>query len=428
MMDRILSAEPPGRPPPAVGDLSLMSLPMGVMVSAIVVALIAGVAGGTLLHEASPALAWLAALGLCGGIFGAARWLGRSPPTVPRLILVVGLAVLTFGYLMTIGGASVPRSAGRDVVSFAARLAMLLAALGFAVVVPFLLALTGLVREGAERRTMLVALGPLLLGWAVGIVGFVLVLIVTALLIWATPRSWLLVVLAAWAMAVPVLLLPIVTDAYERLLSWWRVATPPALARGLETLYDRTGFAFGRTLCLDARFGGSGVCMVVLRPGRSALVMSESLVASLPDEQLLAVLAHEAAHVRLNHAWRNVAWAAVGGLCSLIVVITISILIAPWVPRSMALAGVLAAVLPVVMLRGLFDTYVTRRHEAEADEYAVDVAGADALLGALESLRARGVVGPRMHNRWTTHSTWERRVARIRACEAARPGRGLVIN
>lgn len=57
------------------------------------------------------------------------------------------------------------------------------------------------------------------------------------------------------------------------------------------------------------------------------------------------------------------------------------------------------------------------RYETEADEYAVDVAGADALLGSRESLSARGIPGPRMHNRWTTHSTWERRVARIRECE-----------
>ncbi|MGH2436178.1 MAG: hypothetical protein ACRDFA_04200 [bacterium] len=73
-------------------------------------------------------------------------------------------------------------------------------------------------------------------------------------------------------------------------------------------------------------------------------------------------------------------------------------------------------------------TYVTRRLEAEADEYAVDVAGAQALLGALESLRARALLGPLTHNRWTTHSVWERRVARIRQCEASRTRGRLSIN
>jgi Zn-dependent protease with chaperone function len=423
-MSSILSAESSGSRHPAAGEPFLTSLPMGVVVSAIVLATIAGVAGGTLLHDASPALAWLVAIGLCGGVFSAARWLGRSLPTASRFITVLALAVLTCGYLMSIGSASVPRPAARDVVSFAGRLAMLLASLGLAVVLPFLLALMGLVREGADRRTLRVAFGPLLLGWAVGAGVFVLILMSTVLLMWATPRPWLLAVVAAWAMAVPVLFLPIATAAYGRLLARWMVSTPPALARGLQALYDRTGFAFGRTLCLDPRFGGGYVCLVIPRPGRPALVMSESLVASLPDEQLLAVLAHEAAHVRLNHAWRKAGWAAFGALGSLIVVITISVLMAPWVPRSLALAGMLAAVLPVVMLRGLYETYVTRRHEAEADEYAVDVAGAEALLGALESLSARGIAGPRVHHRWTTHGTWEQRVARIRECEEARSDRG----
>lgn len=97
--------------------------------------------------------------------------------------------------------------------------------------------------------------------------------------------------MVAFALGFPVLLVPIVTAAYQCLLSRWTVDSPPALSRGLETLYDRTGFAFVRTLCLDSRFGGGCLCMVILRPGRPTLVISESIVVGLADEELLALLA-----------------------------------------------------------------------------------------------------------------------------------------
>ncbi len=60
-----------------------------------------------------------------------------------------------------------------------------------------------------------------------------------------------------------------------------------------------------------------------------------------------------------------------------------------------------------------YDTFVTRRHEREADEYAARAAGAGALLRALEKLGA-GRSPIAIANRWTTHSTWEIRSRRLR--------------
>ncbi len=427
-MDCTLSAEPSGSGRPAAGDPPLKSLPMGIVVSLIVLAIIAGAAAGQVLHDTGWRLAWLIAIGLCAGLFGIARWLARSMPTTPRFLSLVGLTVLTGAYLMIIGGQSMLHPPGHDFFSFVRWLAMILTVMGLAVALPFLLALKGLLREAADLPKLSIAGAPLAIGWAIGIAGFVVTVMFVGLILWTTPRAWLLVAMVAFALGFPVLLLPVVTAAYQCLLSRWTVDSPPALSRGLETLYDRTGFAFMRTLCLDSRFGGGCVCMVILRPGRPTLVISESIVVGLADEELLALLAHEAAHGRLNHVWRKVAWAAFGVLGSLIVSVAISILIVPLVPRSFAVVGMLGALLPVAMVRGLYDTYVTRRHEAEADEYAADVAGAEALLGALESVQARALPAPRTHNRWTTHSTWERRVARIREREASRTRHGVAIN
>lgn len=41
-------------------------------------------------------------------------------------------------------------------------------------------------------------------------------------------------------------------------------------------------------------------------------------------------------------------------------------------------------------------------------------AGAEALLSALEALRATGHSAALIHNRWTTHGTWEVRAVKIR--------------
>jgi Zn-dependent protease with chaperone function len=105
----------------------------------------------------------------------------------------------------------------------------------------------------------------------------------------------------------------------------------------------------------------------------------------------------------------------IAGVVGLTTAVVAQILIDPLLPRALELAGVLMVVLPIAILRGLYDTFVVRRHEAEADEFAVDVAGAPALLAALGVLDALGPGDALVHNRWTTHSTWERRTRRIRS-------------
>ena len=94
--------------------------------------------------------------------------------------------------------------------------------------------------------------------------------------------------------------------------------------------------------------------------------------------------------------------------------------VGPFLPRALQFAGVLGVLLPLAMLRGLYNAFVTRLHEAEADEFAVDAAGGQALIDALGVLGASGSGGALVNNRWTTHSTWERRAARIREWEQSR--------
>jgi Zn-dependent protease with chaperone function len=122
----------------------------------------------------------------------------------------------------------------------------------------------------------------------------------------------------------------------------------------------------------------------------------------------------------LNHFRRKLAWGVVGGFVCLTIVVVAQMLVGPFVPRALQFAEVLGVLLPVVMLRGLYDTFVIRRHEAEADEFAVDAAGGQALIEALGVLKASGPGEALVHNRWTTRSTWERRAHRIQERERSR--------
>jgi Zn-dependent protease with chaperone function len=143
--------------------------------------------------------------------------------------------------------------------------------------------------------------------------------------------------------------------------------------------------------------------------------MSERIAERLSADQLLAVVAHEAAHVLLRHGPRKVAW-AVGVLITWIAAsISAGLVIDRLLPAWAGFARFLFVCIPLGFARQFYELHVTRRHEAEADDFAIDVAGPDATLGALEAITDVRLHAALLHNRWTTHGTWERRTGRIRA-------------
>jgi Zn-dependent protease with chaperone function len=400
---------------------STAPVPVGLSITVVVVSLVAGAGVAKLTHDATPGFAWVTATGLCGSLFVAARWV-RSAPTHARFVALIALACLTFSYLMVLGGESAPRPTGRSALGFFTFVVMLLAVLAAATALPILIVGAAL-RSGRthEPPQLRLDITPQLLTVATGAVMFLLGFLLLATALWASSPQWQVLAIVSVAVGSPALLLPFGTYMYERLLSRWRVAPPPrALLDALEKLRDLTGVEFDEVLCLQASFGSGRVCQVVTRPGHSTLVLSESIADELSSPQLLAVLAHEAAHVCLNHFRRKIAWGGVAGIAGLTTAVVTQMWVGPFLPRALQFAGVLGVVLTVVMLRGLYDTFVIRRHEAEADEFAVDTAGGQALIEALGVLGASGPGEALVHNRWTTHSTWERRAGRIREWEKSR--------
>lgn len=403
---------------PPLNDAMLRPPPVGVIVTVVVATLIAGAAAAQFLYSLLPTVAWLVAVGLCGTLFALGRLFARGTPTPARFLALLGCLLLTFSYLMVLGGESTPRPAARGVPELIIFLLTVFGIIAAALALPALIMVGALWRrrEAASPGFTLKA-SPRLIAFSLGPVMLILGLVLLAVVIRASPPAWRLGALLALGFGFPVLMPPIWAYAYLGLLARWEATPlPESLLTGLQTLRDRIGFAFDRIQCLEATFGGR-VCQVVKTPGRSTLIISESIPRDLTPEQLLAVLAHEAAHVSFGHAWRKVAWGTLGTAVTIAITVGTGILIAPFVPRSMAFAGVLVAVLPVTVLRGLYDTFVVRRHEAEADDFAIDVTGGTALLGALDGLGGSGPPEALVRNHWTTHGTWKRRASRIRGRE-----------
>jgi Zn-dependent protease with chaperone function len=411
------AADPASRASVASGATgSTAPVPVGFSISVAFAGLVVGAGAARLIHEASPWFAWMTVTALCGGLFGLGRRWARASPTRASFLLLLALAPLTFSYLLVLGGESIPRPIGPGLVSFFTVVVMLLAVLAAAAALPAII-LVATLRSGRppELHQLRQGVTPQLLTASTGAVMALLALLLLATTLWASSPQWRVPAILSVALGSPLLLLPVGAYLYQRLLSRGRAAQPPsALLEGLQELRDLRGFEFDEVLCLQAPFGGGRVCQVVTRPGRSTLVISESIADDLSSAQLLAVLAHEAAHVRLNHFRRKIAWGVIAGITTLTTAIVAQTLFLPVLPRALQFAGALGILLPLFLLRSLYDAFVIRRHEAEADEFAIDTAGGQALLDALCVLGASGPGELLVHNRWTTHSTWERRVHRIR--------------
>jgi Zn-dependent protease with chaperone function len=391
-------------PPPSVG----------IIIAVTIAAMIGGAAAGQHLHDSTPALAWVTAGGLCGGLFGLGKLFARRGATRVRFLTLLALVFLTFSYLLVLGGESIPRASRRSTLEFISLIFALLGILAASIALPLVIVAAGLWQKHGPRSPGVVFnVGPGLIAVAVGTVTFTISLLSMAVAIRFSPPPARVGAILAIAFACPMLLPPVWASAYQRLLSRWETAAiPHSLLDGLRTLRVHTGFAFRRVQCLEAAFGGR-TCQVVTAPGRASLIISESIPRDLTSEQLLAVLAHEAAHVSFGHTWRKIAWGTIGTAVTIAMTVATGILIAPFVPRSMEFAGVLVAVLPITVVRRLYDTFVVRRHETEADEFAIDVAGATALLDALTALGGAGPTEALVPNRWTTHGSRERRLSRI---------------
>ena len=190
----------------------------------------------------------------------------------------------------------------------------------------------------------------------------------------------------------PVLILP--------LFNRFTPLTEGTLRERLLALATRTGFRAQSIQVMDgskrsrhsnAFFTGFG--------GFRKIVLFDTLIQQLEEQELEAVLAHEIGHFKLKHIPKTLAASALGSLGGLFVVSVLAT--QDWFYKAFGFAP--GNITPALLLFGLLSGLVTfwfsplahwwsRRHEYEADAFAAKVmTEAKPLVGALRKLNEKNL-------------------------------------
>ncbi len=162
------------------------------------------------------------------------------------------------------------------------------------------------------------------------------------------------------------------------------------------------------------------------------IVLFDTLVSTMSEDEVLAVLAHEIGHERRHHVRKGLALSIVLGLAGF----WLLSLVVPWeaLYRAFGFASASSHAIVVVLalasgpvtfaFRPLFSLW-SRRHEREADRFAVDTTGgAGAMVSALVRLSKDNLSNLTPHPWYSfyhySHPTVAERVAALEEYENAR--------
>jgi STE24 endopeptidase len=314
---------------------------------------------------------------------------------------------------------------------------LLLALAGSAASLPFSAWRTFVVeaRFGFNRTTPRVWAIDLVKGLAVQLgLGVPLLYAVYAFMRFTGPRWWIWLfgflvavqVLLAWAW--PALIAPLF-NRFEPL------PEGPLRVR-LERLAQEAGFRNRGLYLMDAsrRSGHSNAYFTGLF--RPRIVLFDTLVQNMSVDEAASVLAHEIGHYRKHHVHRRLALSLAGTFLMLLVLSRL----VPWPPLHAAFgfpAPTLHGAVALFTLGGGVFVFwlsplaaaLSRRHEYQADRYAVRLARApEALAAALVRLNRENLSNPDPHpwfSAWHySHPTLVERLDAIHAAARSAPATG----
>ena len=336
----------------------------------------------------------------------------------------VTLAVLLLGVLPWLDQA-LGRAGFEGSHRFAGFLVMLAVGSG-AIGIPFSLFRTFAVEERfgfnetTPRLWLLDGLKALLLEAALGVP---LLYAVYAFMRWSRGSWWLWVF--ALLVGVQLFLLWIYPSVLAPLFNRFSPLPEGALKTRLEALARAAGFRNRGLYVMDAsrRSRHSNAFFVGLF--RPRIVLYDTLVANLDEDEAASVLAHEIGHFRRHHVQRRMAFSLLG----LLLALWGASLLLRWTPLYAAFGfdgpSLHAGVALLVLCGGAFLFWVTplsarvsRRQEFEADRFAVELARAPgALKRALVRLAGDNLSNPTPHPWYAawhySHPTLAERLARI---------------
>ena len=288
-------------------------------------------------------------------------------------------------------------------------------------------------RFGFNRMTLRTWLADIVKGMMLGaVIGLPLLAAVLWLMGRAGPGWWWW----AWALFVGFQFLILVL--YPTVLApWFNKFTPleeGVLKDRIEALLGRCGFRADGLFVMDgSRRSAHGNAYFTGLGAAKRIVFFDTLIERLTAGEIEAVLAHELGHYKHRHVWKRMAWSIA---MSLVFFALLGWLARQaWFYQGLGVTPALAApndalalvlfmlVLPVfTFLFAPVGAWVSRRHEFEADAYAVAQTNAASLTGALVKLyqdNAATLTPDPLHSAfYDTHPPAALRVARVEAAAA----------
>ena len=207
--------------------------------------------------------------------------------------------------------------------------------------------------------------------------------------------------IAVWGILVAfnVLALLIVPTFIMPLFNKFEPLADEGLKARIETLARRCGFRAKGVFKMDGskRSGHGNAFFTGIGPAKR-IVLFDTLLATLAPGEVEAVLAHEIGHFRLRHIMKRMLASLVVSLALLAILGWLSrqgwfyagFGLDPAVARDMPVAGLLLFVLLLPLVSTWFrivPSYVSRKHEFEADAYATRHSNAGDLASALVKLQ-----------------------------------------
>ena len=202
-----------------------------------------------------------------------------------------------------------------------------------------------------------------------------------------------------------------------------RSTARPELFARLEAVLDRAAPSLARRPEIY-RYGAPGayVMNALAIPSRThpAIALGDTLLATLSDDEIVAVFAHEAAHHEQFNTkrWRRARWRG------WLLIVLIAVLPVLLMARLPAAAMAVSWCMPAIVLAALGKAAGRRRQaETESDLRAIALGGtAQALIGALTKLHVYSRVPrrwPHAIERAATHPSLARRIQALREATSA---------
>lgn len=182
------------------------------------------------------------------------------------------------------------------------------------------------------------------------------------------------------------------------------------LRDSVDDVFERAGFACEQVYEMDAssRSGHSNAYFIGF--GRTKrVVLFDTLIEQMDREQIESVLAHELAHWKKAHIWKQMtsSFLRIG-----VVLAIFSVLLEQaWlydmfgVPATPYAGLVLGAlwVMPLLRFTAPLENKLSLKHEREADSFAVEVMGeGESMVGALSNLTSENLANPFPHPLYAT--------------------------